>query len=75
MPHHLQCEMARFLCVYRERTRYLVDIYNYLDFSGIFLLFAIVPLRFYSNSAQWSVAAAAFLVNFLRIFKYAPAWP
>jgi len=58
-----------------ERRNYLLDMCNYLDLTGIALLFIIIPLRIESFTAQWGVAAAAYVINFLRLFKYAPAWP
>lgn len=61
--------------VIKERLSYFKDPFNYFDIIGMVLLIALVPLRLTeSTKAEWAVSAAAFLINFLRIFKYFPAF-
>eukprot|EP00794_Sanderia_malayensis_P018139 gene18139-19949_t len=59
----------------KERMIYVYDKYNWLDIIGLFSLLIIVPLRFAKLEAQWYFATIAYLVNFLRLFKYFPAIP
>ena len=54
---------------------YFKDYYNALDVFGIALIFALVPLRFTNKGqAESAVAAAAFFINFVRVFKFMPAF-
>ena len=69
--------MTLFLS-FRERLRYIWDrqfecIYNWLDLIGIFGILLIIPLRSADKPAQWVLAAIAYAVNFLRIFKFSSA--
>ncbi|XP_065664981.1 uncharacterized protein LOC100201836 isoform X2 [Hydra vulgaris] len=59
----------------KERIQYFKDVFNYLDVLGLVLILSMVPLRIsgYSKS-ELSVAAVAYLINFLRVFKYFPAF-
>ncbi|XP_065068722.1 uncharacterized protein LOC135694011 isoform X2 [Rhopilema esculentum] len=59
----------------KERCRYLRDGWNFLDLFGILSLFCLIPGRILNGNWQWSLAALSYLVNFLRVFKYFPAWP
>eukprot|EP00112_Aurelia_sp_Birch-Aquarium-sp1_P007179 Seg1782.13 transcript_id=Seg1782.13/GoldUCD/mRNA.D3Y31 product="Transient receptor potential cation channel subfamily V member 1" protein_id=Seg1782.13/GoldUCD/D3Y31 len=53
---------------------YVKDYFNWVDVFGIFGILWIIPLRFASKRSQWIVAALAYIFNFLRIYKYLPAW-
>jgi len=54
----------------REKKMYLKNKYNVLDWLGMLLLLAVIPLRAKGHDAQWYVSSLAYLINFLRIFKF-----
>jgi len=59
----------------KERLSYLKDLYNYLDLIGLLLILLILPFRFTDNpKTESGMAALAYLVNCLRVFKYFPAF-
>jgi len=67
--------LSEFDQIEKERSNYFTDPYNYFDIIGMSLLVLILPFRFAEASrGEWAVSAAAFLMNFLRVFKYFPAF-
>ncbi|KAK3755623.1 hypothetical protein QZH41_017628 [Actinostola sp. cb2023] len=56
--------------VAREQYMYTKDKYNILDWLGMLLILAIIPLRAINHDAQWYVASIGYLVNFFRVFKF-----
>ena len=40
------------------------------DWLGLLLILCTIPLRYTGSKAQWLIASLAFLLNFLRIFKF-----
>jgi len=70
--------ISEFDQMMKERRQYLKDVYNLLDLFGLFLIL-IIPfikwsmLNTVSNNVsgvEWSVASIAYLINFIRVFKY-----
>ena len=61
---------------------YWTDPFNYLDLLGLVLVLLLIPVKWGTvdsisdnpSMMEWSIAAIAYLINFLRIFKYFPAY-
>eukprot|EP00794_Sanderia_malayensis_P000658 gene658-1326_t len=53
---------------------YISDVFNWFDVGGLLGIFILIPLRLTGNNCQWTIATVAFILNFLRIYKYFPAW-
>ncbi|CAH3156923.1 unnamed protein product, partial [Pocillopora meandrina] len=53
-----------------EGKSYFTEWMTLFDWSGLLLILCIIPLRYTQIKAQWLVASLAFLLNFLRIFKF-----
>ncbi|XP_065057965.1 uncharacterized protein LOC135685817 isoform X2 [Rhopilema esculentum] len=53
---------------------YICSFFNWVDFLGILGVLLIIPLRYARVDGQWIIASLAYILNFLRIYKYFPAW-
>ena len=60
--------------VIKEKGMYFKDKFNILDILGLVLVFVLIPLRYCGKKdIELSVAAAAYFINFTRVFKFFPA--
>ena len=59
-----------WLHFHRERYSYFSEWMTLFDWLGLLLILCIIPLRYTGSKAQWLIASLAFLLNFLRIFKF-----
>ncbi|XP_065178394.1 uncharacterized protein LOC135809062 isoform X2 [Sycon ciliatum] len=60
--------------MYKYRSDYFEDLYNYADLASFFMLLVIIPLRYADSSSQWTVASFAYITTCLRFFKYTCAF-
>lgn len=68
--------------MFKERLMYWKDFYNYMDLLGLSLVIALLPIKWLTvdmitgtpSAVEWICASIAYLVNFLRVIKYFPAY-
>jgi hypothetical protein len=56
--------------LYRSRSDYLKDPFNWLDMSAILLLLVVIPLRFTATLQSWPVFGVGYCLWTMRTFKY-----